>query len=477
MAKIRVHEFAKKLNIKSADVLSALKSTEYEVTNVQSAIGEDAQAYLKAHFAKDNQKADDSAKPVGKPKGDANRIIGVSKAEQAARPRNIISISGAKKPKAEKTSDEREDMSLREQENDADGIRRDGRTRRRRKDQNGANPQGSQESGTNNDKVSDSNKSDLNKKKSGISTLYNAEYSTSTRRSRGRDRDRNARKENARPEQHSIIRPRPVGERAMRPISERTANIEEPEEKPDTTPVISSPERDVHSEEPQNIKNTVTQPVEANPQEESRDTAVSEKEPMQQTDETKPAGNAPEESAPASSGEQGEQILQSGSRILGNIFADGNYTVQDTEKSTSRSSRSRRNRSDKDRRSDNRDGRDGNRGEGKDSRRDNRDNRESSRSEGRDNRDGRSSRDGSRRDGRDNRDASRGDNRSGRDGRANGQAASREGRMDNRDGNRTGRDANRNRNGERRNDRTQGGDYRNDPDRQGPDRRGARQGG
>ena len=88
------------------------------------------------------------------------------------------------------------------------------------------------------------------KKKSSISAVYNAQYSKQSRKpsngngngnsngnnANGQQRNANGkngnggqRRENAmsantsKPEPHSIIRPRPVGERAMRPISERTA--------------------------------------------------------------------------------------------------------------------------------------------------------------------------------------------------------------------------------------------------------------
>ena len=70
------------------------------------------------------------------------------------------------------------------------------------------------------------------KKKSSITAVFNAQYSKQSRkpangnnnnRGNGNGNGNNRRREdNKRPAQHSIIRPRPVGERAMRPISERT---------------------------------------------------------------------------------------------------------------------------------------------------------------------------------------------------------------------------------------------------------------
>ena len=66
------------------------------------------------------------------------------------------------------------------------------------------------------------------KKKSSITAVFNAQYSKQSRKpangnnnNRGNGNNRR-REDNKRPAQHSIIRPRPVGERAMRPISERT---------------------------------------------------------------------------------------------------------------------------------------------------------------------------------------------------------------------------------------------------------------
>ena len=166
MAKMRVHELAKELNIKSQEIIDALSTTEYAVKSASSGLEDDAQKVVRSKFIK----KDDAPKAA-------------QKAEEKA----------ASAPKAE----EKKATPKTEEKKAEDGKERP-------------------------------------KKKSSISAVFNAQYSKQSRRpgqggngnnrgnNRGprRDRDNNG----SRPEQHSIIRPRPVGERAMRPISERTAN-------------------------------------------------------------------------------------------------------------------------------------------------------------------------------------------------------------------------------------------------------------
>ena len=166
MAKMRVHELAKELNIKSQEIIDALSTTEYAVKSASSGLEDDAQKVVRSKFIK----KDDAPKAA-------------PKAEEKA----------ASAPKAE----EKKATPKTEEKKAEDGKERP-------------------------------------KKKSSISAVFNAQYSKQSRRpgqggngnnrgnNRGprKDRDNNG----SRPEQHSIIRPRPVGERAMRPISERTAN-------------------------------------------------------------------------------------------------------------------------------------------------------------------------------------------------------------------------------------------------------------
>ena len=150
MAKMRVHELAKELNIKSQDILDKLKNTKFDGKSASSNMEDEAQALIRGAFAKETKSAADAKKT------------------EAAK-------TGAGKP--------------------ADGKERP-------------------------------------KKKSSITAVFNAQYSKQSRkpangnnnnRGNGNGNGNNRRREdNKRPAQHSIIRPRPVGERAMRPISERT---------------------------------------------------------------------------------------------------------------------------------------------------------------------------------------------------------------------------------------------------------------
>ena len=150
MAKMRVHELAKELNIKSQDILDKLKNTKFDGKSASSNMEEEAQALVRGAFSKE-------AKPAAD----------VKKTE--------VAKAGATKT--------------------ADGKERP-------------------------------------KKKSSITAVFNAQYSKQSRkpangnnnnRGNGNGNGNNRRREdNKRPAQHSIIRPRPVGERAMRPISERT---------------------------------------------------------------------------------------------------------------------------------------------------------------------------------------------------------------------------------------------------------------
>ena len=149
MAKMRVHELAKELNIKSQDILDKLKNTKFDGKSASSNMEEEAQALIRGAFSKE-------AKP-------------------AADVKTEVAKAGATKT--------------------ADGKERP-------------------------------------KKKSSITAVFNAQYSKQSRkpangnnnnRGNGNGNGNNRRREdNKRPAQHSIIRPRPVGERAMRPISERT---------------------------------------------------------------------------------------------------------------------------------------------------------------------------------------------------------------------------------------------------------------
>ena len=167
MAKMRVHELAKELNIKSQEIIDALSTTEYAVKSASSGLEDDAQKVVRSKFAQKaaSPKAEEKAAPVPKaeekkaaPKADEKKVD-----DGKERPKKKSSISAVFNAQYSKQ------------------LRRPG--------------QGGNGNGNN------------------------------------RGNNRGPRRENngaSRPEQHSIIRPRPVGERAMRPISERTAsNVDE----------------------------------------------------------------------------------------------------------------------------------------------------------------------------------------------------------------------------------------------------------
>ncbi len=181
MAKMRVHELAKELDIKSNDIIAALADTQYAVKSAQSGIEDAAQDIVRKKYSKAPAKEEKKAEVKAEAKPQAP-------AQKKAEPKSEA------KPEGEKAVEKP-------------------------------------------------------KKKANITAVFNAQYSKQSRKPSGngsrngngprRDGQRNdgsrrdggrfsnnGRRDNsfaARPET-KIIRPRPVGERAMRPISERTAN-------------------------------------------------------------------------------------------------------------------------------------------------------------------------------------------------------------------------------------------------------------
>ena len=53
MAKMRVHELAKELNIKSQDILDKLKNTKFDGKSASSNMEDEAQALIRGAFAKE----------------------------------------------------------------------------------------------------------------------------------------------------------------------------------------------------------------------------------------------------------------------------------------------------------------------------------------------------------------------------------------------------------------------------------------
>ena len=56
MAKMRVHELAKELNIKSQDVIDTLNGTQFAVKNVQSGLEDEAQKIVRKKYTKTEAK-------------------------------------------------------------------------------------------------------------------------------------------------------------------------------------------------------------------------------------------------------------------------------------------------------------------------------------------------------------------------------------------------------------------------------------
>ena len=145
MAKMKVHELAKELEIESKSIIEFLKGTEHEIKTQQDIVGEDVQDMVRNKFVK---KASSS-------KADAPA--------EKERPKKKASIAAVFNPQ----------YSKQPRQKNANGQQKKA----------GAKQEGAGKEG------------------------------------------RNSRRDNApKQEQHTIIKPRPVGERAMRPISERTQN-------------------------------------------------------------------------------------------------------------------------------------------------------------------------------------------------------------------------------------------------------------
>ena len=161
---MRVHELAKELDIESKNIVEFLRGTEHEVKSVQSGIEDAAQELVRNKFAK---KVETPKTEV--PKTEAPKAEG----ENKERPKKKASIAAVFNPQYSKQQPQR---------------RPGGPNGQQRKP--GARPEGE--------------------------------------RGAVRPDGRGPKREAApKQEQHTIIKPRPVGERAMRPISERTPNQDE----------------------------------------------------------------------------------------------------------------------------------------------------------------------------------------------------------------------------------------------------------
>ena len=206
MAKMRVHELAKELNIESKNIVEYLSTTEYAVKTAASGIEDAAQELVRKQFGKTAPaKAETPKAEVTKteaPKTEAQKADAkpATEGETKERPKKKSSITAVFNAQYSKQQPQR----------------RPGQ-------------QGQQKSGN----------------------VYRAggeRPSDRPVRNERDDRNRGPRREGTPAKQettHTIIKPRPVGERAMRPISERTPSA--------TADLVmeSRPAQDVANDRPQ----------------------------------------------------------------------------------------------------------------------------------------------------------------------------------------------------------------------------------
>ncbi|MCM1282176.1 MAG: translation initiation factor IF-2 [Roseburia sp.] len=227
MAKMRVHELAKELEIKSQEIIDLLESTEHAVKSASSNVEDVAQKMVREHFGKGKTQASPGKEQTSKEQPSAQAQT--SKEQPSAQAQQPKKEAAPKKEGGEK------EAAAKEQAKKAPGTKeaspkeaapKGGQERRGNGKKESASPK--ELSSKKEGEKSDSK--DRPKKKSSITAVFNAQYSKQSRRQgqgNGRRGDRGNGK-GGRPEAaHSIIRPRPVGERALRPISERTANNED----------------------------------------------------------------------------------------------------------------------------------------------------------------------------------------------------------------------------------------------------------
>jgi translation initiation factor IF-2 len=229
MAKMRVHELAKELDIKSQDIIDVLEKTDYPVKSASSGINDAAQAIVRGRFSSKAAKASAPAKAETPAKAEAPaKAVATAKAEGAATSAPAKAESTAAGAPAAKTAESPASAAKPASKDSA-------KENPKKQERVGEKKEGAESA--------DGEKKERPKKKSSITAVFNAQYSKQQPRrqgqgngqqrqgqgqgqnrngnDRGQRRDGNSAQQ--RPE-NRIIRPRPVGERAMRPISERTAN-------------------------------------------------------------------------------------------------------------------------------------------------------------------------------------------------------------------------------------------------------------
>ena len=204
MAKVKVHELAKELGIESKNIIEFLKGTEYEAKAAQSSLEDAAQDLVRKNLGKKAApKAEAPKTEVPKSEIPKAEVSKAASEEAKERPKKKASIAAVFNPQYSKQQPQRRPGGP------------NGQQRRP-----GGKPEGE--------------------------------------RAGARPENRGPRREGApKQEQHTIIKPRPVGERAMRPISERTPNHDElvmtSTQKQENAPVVESQqkERPARSERPQ----------------------------------------------------------------------------------------------------------------------------------------------------------------------------------------------------------------------------------
>lgn len=101
MAKMRVHELAKELNIKSQEILDVLRTTEYAVKSASSGIEEAAQNLVRGRFRKSGQQ---EAKKAEAPKQETPKESPKQETPKAAAKQESPKADGPKESQKQEAS-------------------------------------------------------------------------------------------------------------------------------------------------------------------------------------------------------------------------------------------------------------------------------------------------------------------------------------------------------------------------------------
>ena len=115
MAKMRVHELAKELEIKSQEIIDSLSGTEYEIKSASNNIDDAAQEIIRKKYKKSAPKAEE------KPAAEKAEKPAAPKAEEKARPEEkMLSMTDQRKSPASQpclthsTANRAQDMEITE---------------------------------------------------------------------------------------------------------------------------------------------------------------------------------------------------------------------------------------------------------------------------------------------------------------------------------------------------------------------------